>query len=56
MPPEPHGKKALLFALPLTGRKLDWLNDHFVTFGTLDTLPDGWQAGGLTSARSAGSR
>lgn len=104
MPPEPHGKKALLAALRLTGRKLDWpgpveiviaggaagmflgiwapdrvtedcdivniipptqprrallqaareaaeelgldpewLNDDFMTFGTLDTLPDGWQ-------------
>ncbi|MCY2929102.1 MAG: hypothetical protein NTV86_06330 [Planctomycetota bacterium] len=104
MSPEPYGKKALLAALRLTGKKLDWpgpveiviaggaagmflgiwaadrvtedcdivninpptqprrallqagreaaeeldldpdwLNDDFMTFGTLDTLPDGWQ-------------
>jgi 2-polyprenyl-6-methoxyphenol hydroxylase-like FAD-dependent oxidoreductase len=24
------------------GLNPDWLNDHFMTFGTLDTLPDGW--------------
>lgn len=104
MSPEPHGKKALLAALRLTGKKLEWpgpvqiviaggaagmflgiwaadrvtedcdivnispptqprrallqagreaaeelgldpewLNDDFMTFGTLDTIPDGWQ-------------
>lgn len=26
-----------------TGLSDDWLNDHFMTFGTLDTLPDGWR-------------
>jgi hypothetical protein len=25
------------------GLSPDWLNDHFMTFGTLDTLPDGWR-------------
>lgn len=25
------------------GLNYDWLNDDFMTFGTLDTLPDGWQ-------------
>jgi hypothetical protein len=24
------------------GLNPDWLNDHFMTFGTLDTLPDNW--------------
>lgn len=26
------------------GWSADWLNDHFMTFGSLDTLPDGWRA------------
>lgn len=25
------------------GLNSDWLNDHFMAFGTLDTLPDGWR-------------
>ena len=25
------------------GLNADWLNDHFMAFGTLDTLPDGWR-------------
>ena len=25
------------------GLSPDWLNDDFMTFGTLDTLPDGWR-------------
>jgi hypothetical protein len=44
-PTQPHRAvlQAAVEAAEELGLSRDWLNDHFMTFGTLDTLPDGWR-------------
>lgn len=45
--PPTQPRRAILQAAGETAEEIglsrDWLNDHFMTFGALDTLPDGWR-------------